>query len=414
MPEVRDTVTIEAIGARGDGVAETDAGRVYVPFALPGETWQRNATGDWQLASAPAADRATPACPHFTRCGGCIAQHMAPATYRAWKRAIAVDAFAHQGIAIDPPPPWQSPLGSRRRVTFTAVRHGDQVRLGYHALRSHDHVAIAACPIADERIISRLADLCELTALAAAQAKQQGELRVSVTAAHNGLDVVIEADGRRLGPADRAALARVAERAGILRLTVGTDEILQLSEPVIEVEGVAIPLPQGTFLQAVPEAEAYLAERVLAGIGGAKVVADLFAGLGTLTIPLARRARVSAFDSDSEAVVALERGVRGAKGLKPVGVRRRDLFREALSRTELKTFDAVVLDPPRAGADAQAKALARSDVRRIVAVSCNPATLARDVRTLTEAGYRLTAIDLIDQFLFSPHLEAVAVLVRGR
>jgi 23S rRNA (uracil1939-C5)-methyltransferase len=402
-------VLIERIGARGDGVAETPAGRVFVPYALPGETWAWTAAEGWQRSGAASPDRRAAPCPHFGSCGGCVAQHMNTETYRAWKQQIAVDAFAHQGLEIETPTLWQAPEASRRRVTFAAGRIDGRIRLGYREAGSHDLCAIETCLIADQRITNRLDDLVALVGIIAGAGAKLDDMRIGVVAAANGLAVAVDADGRRLGPGERAALAKGAEAAGILRLTVGRDEIVQLDQPVIDIGGAKVPVPDAAFLQAVPAAEAFMASRVVDAVARAKRVADLFAGLGTLTLPLAARARVAAFDSDPEALAALEHATRHASGLKPVEIRRRDLFREPLSRGELNAFDAVVFDPPRAGAAAQAKALARSTVGIVVAVSCNPATLARDARTLVDGGYRLVAIDLVDQFLYSPHLEAVAV-----
>ena len=402
-------VLIERIGARGDGVAETPAGRIFVPYALPGETWAWTAAEGWQRSGAASPDRRAAPCPHFGSCGGCVAQHMNAETYRAWKQQIAVDAFAHQGLEIETPTLWQAPEASRRRVTFAAVRIGGRIRLGYREAGSHALCAIETCLIADQRITNRLDDLAALVDIIAGAGAKLDDMRIGVVAAANGLAVAVDADGRRLGPGERAALAKGAEAAGILRLTIGRDEIVQLDQPVIDIGGARVPVPDAAFLQAVPAAEAFMASRVVDAVARAKRVADLFAGLGTLTLPLAARARVAAFDSDPEALAALEHATRHASGLKPVEIRRRDLFREPLSRGELNAFDAVVFDPPRAGAAAQAKALARSTVGTVVAVSCNPATLARDARTLVDGGYRLVAIDLVDQFLYSPHLEAVAV-----
>ena len=407
-------VLIERIGARGDGVAETSAGRVFVPYALPGETWAKRTGESWQRIGAASPDRAAAPCPHFGTCGGCVAQHMNAETYRAWKQQIAVDAFAHQGLEIETPTLWQAPEASRRRVTFAAGRIGGRIRLGYREAGSHALCAIETCLIADRRITDRLDDLAALVEIIAGAGAKLDDMRIGVVAAANGLAVVVDADGRRLGPGERAALAKGAEAAGILRLTVGRDEIVQLDLPVIDIGGAKVPVPDAAFLQAVPAAEAFMASRVVDAVARAKRVADLFAGLGTLTLPLAARARVSAFDSDAEALAALEHATRHTTGLRPVEVRRRDLFREPLSRGELNAFDAVVFDPPRAGASAQAKALARSTVGVVVAVSCNPATLARDARTLIDGGYHLAALDLVDQFLYSPHLEAVAVLKKRK
>ena len=412
--DIGSTIRIDRIGARGDGVGEAVDGRVFVPYALPGETWRRSTAEGWRREGGVAADRRPAPCPHFGRCGGCVAQHMAMDTYRSWKQQIAVEAFAHQGLDIEPPPLWQAPEGTRRRLTFAVECANGRVRLGFQQAQSHAFCGIDTCIIADRRITDRLEDLAALAEIVARGARTTEGMRIRVVAAANGLAVVIEADSRHLGASERCALAKRGEAAGILRLTVGRDEIFQFDQPIIDIGGIQVPVPEGAFLQAVPQAEAFMASRVVDAVTRARTVADLFAGIGTLTFPIADRARVSAYDSDAEGLAALAYAARHSSGLKPVTVRRRDLFREPLSRGELNAFDAVIFDPPRAGAAAQAKTLARSRVGVVVAVSCNPATLARDARTLSGGGYQLVALDLVDQFLYSAHLEAVAVFKRRK
>ena len=196
------------------------------------------------------------------------------------------------------------------------------------------------------------------------------------------------------------------------RVSVGGVPVIERQAPVLHFAGKAVTPPPGAFLQAVPEAEQAMIDLVTAALGKAKQVGDLFCGLGTLTLPIAQKARVTAFDADRNAIAALNEAQRKNQGLKPFTAKPRDLFRDALSPMEMKDLDAVVLDPPRAGAKAQCERLAQSKVKRVVMVSCNPATLARDLRILIDGGYRLDAITPIDQFLYSPHLEAVAVLTR--
>ena len=240
----------------------------------------------------------------------------------------------------------------------------------------------------------------------------KSETRLHVLLADNGIDVLVDGVQGGLSAAAREALAGLAQQGGILRLRVGDDEIYQSAQPVLQVAGADLRVPAGVFVQAVAAAEAMMAQTVVKALGRAKHVADLFCGLGTFTLPIARRARVMAVDNQPEAVAALADAVRHVQGLKPIESLRRDLFREPLSRNELKQFDAVVFDPPRAGAIAQSEALAKSKVPCVVAVSCNPATMARDLRILIDGGYKLQSMTPIDQFLFSAHVEAVAVLRR--
>ena len=254
--------------------------------------------------------------------------------------------------------------------------------------------------------------LSEILRIVAGEGELPDETRVHVVLADNGLDADVTGVSVELTAGARQELARLAVLGDILRLRVGGEEIYQREQPVLRVGGVDVRLPANVFLQAVAEAEAFLAAAVVKGLGRARSVADLFSGLGTFTLPLATRARVLAADYQSEAVEALQHAVRHAKGLKPVECLRRDLFREPLSRGELNVFDGVVFDPPRAGAAAQCQSLAKSKVPVVVAVSCNPATLARDLRTLIDGGYILERVTPVDQFLYSAHIEAVAVLRR--
>lgn len=406
-------LVVSHLGAQGDGVAQAaDGAAVFVPFALPGERWRRRG-GDVFERIDDAAERVAAPCSHFGACGGCVAQHMATSLYADWKSGIVRQALAHHGIAIDLDPLWRAPEGTRRRVVLSADIDNGRVRIGFRAARSHELVEIEACTIASPAIVAVLATLREIVAqLAPAGAALASDTRIHVLDADNGIDVLVEGRQSSL-PADRrAALAGIAENGGLLRLAIGRDEIYQRAQPVLQVAGAALRVPAGGFVQAVGAAEAMMSDAVVRALGRAKNVADLFCGIGTFALPIAKRARVTAVDSQADAVAALADAVRHAQGLKPVTTLRRDLFREPFSRTELKGFDGVVFDPPRAGAAAQAEALARSKVPCIVAVSCNPATLARDLRTLIDGGYGLESVTPIDQFLYSAHVEAVAVLRR--
>ena len=406
------SLSIERIGARGDGVAAGPDGAVYVPFALPGETWVRHGDGTFECVSQSAHRREAP-CPYFTRCGGCVGQHMDRETYAAWKTGLVTEAFAHQGIAVEPHALWQADEGTRRRVVLTAISRGGVVELGFREAGSHALVNIDRCLVAEARIVSVFGVVRELVASLARGRSERFEARVAVLAADNGLDVVIVPEDKlALASNMRAVLAEVGTRAGLLRLTVAGQDVMQQGEPVLAMSGVDVIVPPGVFLQAVGTAEAYMADRVCEALKRAKSVADLFCGAGAFSFGLARRAKVFASDSDGEALAALEHAKRHAKGLKPIEVRRRDLFREPLSRGELNAFDGIVFDPPRAGAAAQAEAIAKSKVPVVAAVSCNPATLARDARTLIDGGYRLESVQPVDQFVYSAHVEVVAVFRR--
>ncbi|MEZ5908854.1 MAG: class I SAM-dependent RNA methyltransferase [Hyphomicrobiaceae bacterium] len=405
------TIRIDRLGARGDGIAETSDGPRYVLGALPGEDY-RDAPGSAPVLCGPVSpERIAPICPHFGTCGGCVAQHMAPELYARWKLDILRQAFAHRGIAVEPEPLRIVPAGTRRRAAFSIRRGEHGVALGFMA---HDNVTlvdIAACPVLDPRIAAMLPRLKRLAGLALAGGKAA---RLTVTATATGLDLVL--DGVRAPPdaSGRQALAGAAAAAKAARLVIAGEEIVTLAEPSLDVGGYAVPMPPGAFCQASEIAERWMQEIAAAAVGKARQIGDLFAGLGTFTLPLARSARVLAVDSDQSLLDALGRASRHARGLKPISTLRRDLFRDPLSAKELARFDAVVIDPPRAGAKAQMPPLAASGVATIVAVSCNPATLARDVHTLLDGGYQIERLVAIDQFLFAAHVEAICVLTRRR
>ena len=413
----QSTFHIDRLGRDGDGVAETPSGPVFVPNALPGETFIAAADGSYLRTRDPSPQRIAPPCPHFEVCGGCAAQHMAPDIYRAWKSDLIVSAFRTQKIEITQTPLFVVPAHSRRRATLTAHVTGATVRLGYHARRSHTLIDLNACPVLATPIVAALPALREVARLLAAGAggpRKPVELRITVAALTGGLDVSVEGTGTPPDMQAAAGLARVARSAGLTRLTVEGLTVCAERDPQLVTEAGAIIPPPGAFFQAVAEAETHLTALVLAGLGKSKRVADLFCGSGTFTLPIARLARVLAIDSDKAALAALQQATRFATGLKPIEARLRDLFGEPLSAMELSEIDAVVLDPPRAGAKAQCEAIARSKVKTVVAVSCNPATLARDCRTLLDAGFSMGEVAGVDQFLWSPHVEAVVTLVRRR
>ncbi|MCW5715619.1 MAG: class I SAM-dependent RNA methyltransferase [Bauldia sp.] len=406
-----ETLVITALGHSGDGIAETPDGRVFVPFALPGETVLAERHGDRAtlteiVASSP--DRVTPPCPHFGACGGCSLQHFAPDAYLAWKRGQVVAAFAQRGIDAPVAPMIPAPPASRRRAVLTAERQGREVRLGFNREGSHEIVPIPDCRVLVPAIVRALP---MLTALVAPLVPPGRRGRVTVLATGAGLDIAIDDIGKAEYRASTGAAAKAAD-SSVARVTVNGEEVFRTREPALRAGEALLLPPAGGFVQAVAEAEDAMAAVVMVGVGKAKTIADLFAGTGTFTFRLARKAKVTAVDGDGPSLAALELAARRTKGVKAVTTMRRDLFRAPLVPHELKVFDAVVFDPPRAGAMAQATALAASVVPRVVAVSCNPATLARDARILIDGGYRLTGVQPIDQFLWSGHIEAVATFAR--
>jgi 23S rRNA (uracil1939-C5)-methyltransferase len=405
-------VDILRLGARGDGVAEGPDGPIFVPFTLPGERVAIEPDGSDNHAAlldvlVRSPERIEPICPHFGLCGGCALQHMEEGAYLAWKREQVGQAMKSRGLETEIEPVRPVPVGSRRRATFTLGRSQQGVALGYRRARSHDLIDIDICPILSPRIVKRLPKL--KTALAPLLGRKR-EARVGVTETETGLDIIIEG----VKPSE-AALTRVvgdAAKFGVARITVGGDSLLPGAPPTVRFGPAQVKLPAGAFLQASAEAETVMTALVREGVGRAKRIADLFAGLGTFTLALAETGAVDAFEADEAALAALSEAVRHTPKLKPVRTVCRDLFIAPVGGKELHRYDTVVFDPPRAGAAAQAEALAKSKVKKIVAVSCNPGTLARDLRILVDGGYRLTRVVPVDQFLFSSHVEVVAHLER--
>ncbi len=401
-------VDIVRLGAQGDGIAETPGGPLYVPFALPGERVRSSGGGLPQLLSPPSGDRRDPICRHFGTCGGCVAQHMGEDLYARWKRGIVVEAFRQRRLEPEVAALVSVSAASRRRAVFTAKRAGSKIVLGYHRRRSHDLFDLEECPVLRPEIVAQLAALRAVAGLGRSR-----EVRLTVLATRAGLDVAIEAERDAFDPKSNAQIARIAAEHRLARVAVNGEIVLERAAPSLALGGTDAVPPPGAFVQAAVEAEAVMAALVAAAASKGKRVADLFCGVGTFTFPLARRARVLAIDGDKAAVAALSAAARRVQGLKPIETKVRDLFQTPLSASELDGLDAVIFDPPRAGAAAQAEQLARSRVPVVAAVSCNPATLARDARILVDGGYRLCAVTPIDQFLFSAHVEAVAVFERA-
>jgi 23S rRNA (uracil1939-C5)-methyltransferase len=328
--------------------------------------------------------------------------------YADWKRGILRAAFRQRGLEVDVAALRSIAAGTRRRAVFTARRQGGELVFGLHRRRSAEVFAVAECPVLVPAIVAELAGL---RAIAAALAEE--EVRLTVLATPVGLDVAVES-AARLNARTAAALAQLASRHAIARLAHNGEIVAERARPELMFGGVAVVPPPGLFVQAVGEAETSLIGEVLANIGQPRRIADLFAGLGAFSLALARHAPVLAVDGEGGALAALAEAKRRATGLKPILTKVRDLVREPLSAKELEAFDCVVLDPPRAGAQAQARQIGRARVPRVVYVSCNPATLARDARTLVDGGFALQRVVPIDQFLYSAHLEAVAVFCRVR
>lgn len=410
MSDDFEDVLITRLGGQGDGAAEAAGGPVFVPFGLPGETWRLFADRSPPARMSDSPDRVAPLCQHFGTCGGCMSQHMSPSVYADWKRSAIVQAFSHRGIDAEVASLTAIAPHSRRRAFLGIERTDKNVFIGFREEGRHTLVDIIDCPVLDPLIVAALPLLKDMAKIAM-PGRTSG--RLVVTKLNHGLDVSFDNGHKMLEAEDRQELAQMCKRARIIRLIVAGDMVVAHESTSLTLGGVEVDPPPSIFLQAVPQAETLLIDLVLSSLPPkAKRVADLFCGVGTFSLPLARKVQVFATDSDSRALSTLETAARRASGLKPIEVRKRDLFREPLSPKELEGFDAVIFDPPRAGAAEQTERIARSKVRHVIAVSCAPSTLARDARMLIDAGFKMGPVTPIDQFLYSPHTEAVVVFKR--
>jgi 23S rRNA (uracil1939-C5)-methyltransferase len=408
-----ERLQIDKLGAQGDGVSQTPSGPIFVPFALPGETVTAEVKGQRaRLISVEQASslRVPPKSPHFGTCGGCSIQHLADDAYAEWKRDKVVRALETAGLSAEVDPLVLCPPASRRRVTLSAQRVGGHVQLGFNAAQSHQIVEIRECAVAVPEIVAALPDLRQLAALLAGGPKP---FRLTVTATRTGLDIAAE-DVAKIEEGKRRKLVELCLAKGFARLSSAGEIIIEREKPVVMFGNVPVFLPPGSFLQATEQAETVMAALVQEHLAGAKYVADLFAGSGTFALRLATHSRVHAVEGEATALAALDDAARRMQGLKPVVAEKRDLFRRPLTAKELAPFDGLVFDPPRAGAEFQSEQIARSSVRRVAAVSCNPGTLARDLAILVQGGYRIVRVVPVDQFLWTAHVEVVALLEKPR
>lgn len=402
-----ERLTIARLGANGDGVADLSGGPVYVAGALPGEVVLAEIERDrGQVVEREtfSPDRVEPFCPYFGTCGGCVAQHVGPGLYSAWKRGKVAGSLARAGVSAEVAPLVDGHGEGRRRVTFHAREIDGEMQVGFMQARSHHLIPIARCPIT----IEALAPAPDAAAALARKMKGvRKPLDIAVTATRSGLDI----DLRGSGPLDerrRQVLIAEGGALGLARLSLHGETLIEHRPPVLRMGRAEVAPPAGGFLQATEKGEAELAAIVVEGSRGAKRVADLFAGTGPFSLRLAEAADVHAVESDSGALAALDRAARATPGLRRITTEARDLFRRPLLSLELDRFDAVVLDPPRAGAEAQCRQLILSSLQTVIMVSCDPGTFARDAAILAGGGFVPERIVPIDQFAWSAHVEIAA------
>jgi 23S rRNA (uracil1939-C5)-methyltransferase len=396
-------VTIERLGREGDGLA----GELRIPFALPGERWRIEDGGTPELLVA-SPERTTPPCPHFGSCGGCALQHGTDRFVADWKAGTIARAHAARGIEAPMRATLTSPAGSRRRAVLAGRRTRKGAVVGFFGRRSDALVDVPGCLVLRPEILAARPILAALTMRGASRS---GTLRLTVTSGPAGLDVAV-AGGRPLDAGLRATLAALAGEHDLARLAWDDEVVASLRPPVQPMGRAQVVPPPGAFLQATAEGAAALTEAAQAATLGAARIVDLFAGCGTLSLPLATTAAVHAVEGDPAMVAAITAAARQTPGLRPVTAAARDLFRRALLAAELAGFEAVVIDPPRAGAEAQTREIARSTVARVAAVSCDAATFARDARILVDGGFRLVWVQPVDQFRWSGHVELAAAFSR--
>lgn len=412
-------LTINAIGAQGDGLARFADGKpAFVPLTLPGETVRANmdgARGEAIEILTASADRVAPPCKHFGHCGGCALQHWAAEPYRGWKAEQVRLQLSMEGLETEILPTFAAPPASRRRVALHARKgvKGQGARLGFKERRSWNLVPIEECPVTDPRLVAALPALARLAEPFLEHPKSAPTLHITLTG--TGLDIDITGVERKSGGLSADARMRAAMTAGegdFARVTLAGEIVYGARQPLVKLGPAVVALPPGSFLQAVPAAERAMVDFAVAEAQGASRIADLYCGVGTFTFRLAEVGAVHAAEMNPPAIAALKAAIGATPGLKPINTEARDLVKRPVLSTELAKTDVVVIDPPRAGAAEQTVEIAKSKVAKVVSVSCNPATFAKDARALVDAGFRLEKVLPVDQFVWSPHIELVGVFTR--
>ena len=375
---------IDKLAARGEGVAQGPDGSIVVPFALAGETIVAEVDGSRGTlveVLTPSPHRIAPFCRYFAHCGGCAVQTLAADSYAQWKRDLVTGALRRAGLTNEVSDLADAHGAGRRRAAFHTRYVQGRPTIGFMRARAHEIVEIDSCPLLAASMDGALP---AARALARALAASRTPLDILVTATASGLDVDLKGHGP-LNDAQRQGLVRVALEHDLARLSNHGEILISRRTPMLAMGKAIVAPPPGAFLQATEAGEEALVARVCAHVAGARRIADLFSGVGTFALRMAEFATVDAFDLEEAALSALAKAAR-VKGLGQVAVSPRDLFRRPLGPSELERYDAIVVDPPRAGAEKQGLVLSASSVPLVVAVSCNAQTFARDAAILCAGG----------------------------
>ena len=404
--------TIKQLSIQGDGIADGPEGPVYIPFTLPGEVVEGEVSGNRipkPRIIEPSDNRVKAPCPHFKSCGGCSMQHASDSLLADWKTDVVRNALAAHDLESEFRPIITSPAQSRRRATFAAQRTKKGVLIGFHGRASDTVIAIPSCKLLHPDIMATMPAMEALTKIGASR---KAGISISVTQSASGPDVSVEDAKEADGPM-MVELGALVEQFKLARLSWNDEVVAIRSVPVQTFDGVSVSPPVGAFLQATEAGQISLTNTVIEAVGNASTIVDLFAGCGTFSLPLAKQATVLAVEGDAPLLDALDAAWRLGEGLKTITTHKRDLFRNPMLAEDLKKVDAIVIDPPRAGAKAQCEALSEATVSRIAFVSCNPVTFARDAKILVNAGYTIDWVQVVDQFRWSSHVELVALLTKS-
>lgn len=393
-------LTIKGQGRLSDGTT--------VPRVLPGEVIAVSEDNVAHIVT-PSTDRVKAKCNHYKSCGGCALMHASDEFVSGWKTQIVANALKAQGLDTDFRTTLTSPERSRRRAKFSGTRTKKGALVGFHARASDVVIGIADCNLVQPEILHAIPVLERLTVLAASR---KSEVQFTVTQSSGGLDIFVATE-KPITSELRMTLALVAQEYALSRLSWNGETIVELQPPHQQFGKALVKVPAGSFLQATHAGEKSLVLEVLEIVQDAKSVVDLFAGCGTFSVPISEQAEVLAVEGDDDMLAALDDGWRFADGLKKITTETRDLFRRPLEADELNRFDAAVIDPPRAGAQAQIQTLTRSKIKKIAMVSCNPVTFSRDTKTLVDAGFTFDWVRPVDQFRWSSHVELVGSFSRN-